>query len=335
LKGARMITRTETGTVATGDLNEAKKEAQREVFGETLSDLAGEFPNVLVLDGDLANSTRADIFAERQPDKFLEMGIAEQNLMGVAAGLATVGFIPFISTFAVFAVKRALDQVRVVIAQPSLNVKITGGYSGTLTGKTGKTHQAVEDLAVMRAMPHMSVVVPGDGVELRQVLRVACEYNGPMYIRLTRDPSPNIFDENYRFELGKAVMVHDGTDVTIISTGVQTIRSLEAVAMLAQEGISACLLHVPTIKPLDEAAIVDAARRTGLVVTAEDHSIIGGLGGAVAETLGEQYPVPIKRVGLRDTYAESAPDDALLEKYGLTAKHVAGAAKEILKRKRG
>lgn len=330
-----MLTPISTRAITGNNLNEARKEVQREVFGETLCVLAEEFPNVLVLDGDLANSTRADIFAECRPENFLQMGIAEQNLMGVAAGLATVGFIPFISTFAVFAVKRALDQVRVVIAQPSLNVKITGGYSGTLTGKTGKTHHAVEDLAVMRAMPHMSVIVPGDGVELRQVLRAACEYNGPMYIRLTRDPSPDIFDDSYRFELGKAVVLRDGTDVTIISTGVQTVRSLEAVAMLAVEGISACLLHVPTIKPLDEAAIVDVARRTGLVVTAEDHSIIGGLGGAVAETLGEQYPVLIKRVGLRDTYGESAPDDALLEKYGLTAKHVADAAKQLLHRERG
>lgn len=315
-----------------GNLHEAKKEAQREVFGETLSELAVEFPNVLVLDGDLANSTRADIFAEKHPGKFLQMGIAEQNMMGVAAGLATVGFIPFISTFAAFAVKRALDQVRVVIAQPGLNVKITGGYSGTLTGKTGKTHQAVEDLAVMRAMPHMCVVAPADGVELRHVLRAACEYNGPMYIRLTRDPSPNIFDATYTFELGKAVIMREGTDVTIISTGVQTVRALEAANMLADEGISACLLHVPTIKPLDEAAIVEAARRTGHVVTAEDHSIIAGLGGAVAETLGEQYPVPLKRVGLQDTNAESGPDDALLEKYGLTARHIAEAAKELMRK---
>ena len=177
-----------------------------------------------MLDGDLANSTRADIFAEKQPDKFLEMGIAEQNMAGVAAGLATLGFIPFISTFAAFAVKRAADQVRVVIAQPGLNVKITGGYSGILTGKTGKTHQSVEDIAVMRAMPHMTVIAPADGPELRHVLKAACEHHGPMYIRLTRDPSPVIFDDSYSFQLGKAVTLREGSDIAIISTGVQTTR---------------------------------------------------------------------------------------------------------------
>jgi transketolase len=313
-------------------LAEVTREAQREVFGQYLSELAEEFPNILVLDGDLANSTRADIFAERHPDKFLEMGIAEQNLMGAAAGLATLGFIPFISTFAAFAVKRAADQVRIVVAQPNLNVKITGGYSGLLTGKTGKTHQAVEDLSVMRAMPHMTVIAPADGPEVRGVLRAACEHYGPMYIRLTRDPSPTIFDESYKFEIGKAVVLREGSDVTIISTGVQTVRALEAADILQKEGVSAYVLHVPTLKPLDEEAIVEAARRTGLVVTAEDHTILGGLGGAVAETLGEKHPTLIKRVGMRDTFGESAPDEPLLEKYGLTPRHVAEAARELLKK---
>jgi transketolase len=312
---------------------EPRQEALREVFGQALSELAEEYPQILVLDGDLANSTRADIFAEKQPDKFLEMGIAEQNMAGVAAGLATVGFIPFISTFAAFAVKRAADQVRVVIAQPGLNVKITGGYSGILTGKTGKTHQSVEDIAVMRAMPHMTVIAPADGPELRQVLKAACEHHGPMYIRLTRDPSPVIFDENYSFEVGKAVTLREGSDIAIISTGVQTTRAMQAADMLAAEGISVYLLHVPTIKPLDEDAIVEAARHTGRVVTAEDHSIIGGLGGAVAETLSERYPTMITRVGLRDTYGESGPDDALLEKYGLTPNHVAQAGLRLLGRR--
>jgi transketolase len=313
------------------EAREVKHEALRVVFGEALSDLAEEFPNILVLDGDLANSTRADIFAERRPDKFLEMGIAEQNLTGAAAGLATLGFIPFISTFAAFAVKRAADQVRVVVAQPNLNVKITGGYSGILTGKTGKTHQSVEDIAVMRAMPHMTVIAPADGPELRQVLRAACEHQGPMYIRLTRDPSPVIFDQGYRFTLGKAAVLREGTDVAIISTGVQTTRALEATRILERDGIDAYLLHVPTIKPLDEEAIVEAARFAGRVVTAEDHTIMGGLGGAVAETLSERYPTPIRRVGLRDTFGESGPDDELLEKYGLTPRHVAEAARELLK----
>jgi transketolase len=312
---------------------ETHAESLREVFGATLSDLAEEFPNVLVLDGDLANSTRADIFAERRPGQFYEMGIAEQNLTGVAAGLATLGFIPFISTFAAFAVKRAADQVRVVVAQPSLNVKITGHYSGILTGKTGKTHQSVEDLAVMRAMPHMTVIAPADGPELRGVLRAACAHQGPMYIRLTRDPSPVIFGPDYRFTLGKAVVLREGGDVAIISTGVQTTRALEAANQLAADGVGVYLLHVPTIKPLDVDAIVAAAAATGRVVTAEDHSVIGGLGGAVAETLGECRPTLLRRVGWQDTYGESGPDDALLEKYGLTPRHIVEAARDLLARR--
>lgn len=308
-----------------------EQKSLRDAFGEILSDLGAENPDVLVLDGDLANSTRADIFAERRPGQFLEMGIAEQNMMGVAAGLATMGFVPFISTFACFAVKRALDQVRVVIAQPGLNVKITGGYSGILTGKTGKTHQAVEDIAVMRAMPHMTTLVPADAVELRGMLRAAVETPGPMYIRLTRDPSPIIFDSSYRFAIGKAVVLREGRDVALISTGVQTTRALAAADLLAADGVSVHVLHVPTIKPLDEDAIIDAARRTGRVVTAEDHTILGGLGGAVAETLSEHYPTRMKRIGLLDTFGESGPDEALLEKYGLTPHHIAEAAKELLR----
>ncbi len=305
-------------------------ESLREVFGTALSDLVAEFPNVLVLDGDLANSTRADIFAERHPTHFLEMGIAEQNLMGVAAGLATVGFIPFISTFAAFAVKRAADQTRIVVAQPGLNVKICGGYTGILTGKTGKTHQSVEDIAVMRAMPHMTVIAPADGPEMRGALRAACMTPGPMYIRVTRDPSPVIFDNSYAFTIGKAVVLREGNDVTIISTGVETVRALAAADLLAAAGIAAYVLHVPTLKPLDVPAIVMAAQRTGRVVTAEDHSILGGLGGAVAETLGEHAPTPMRRVGLQDTFGESGPDAALLEKYGLSAAHIAAAARAML-----
>jgi transketolase len=310
----------------------AEVAALREVFGNTLSDLAEEFPSILCLDGDLATSTRADIFAERHPGKFLQMGIAEQNMIGVAAGLATMGFIPFVSTFACFAVKRALDQVRVSVAQTDLNVKITGGYSGILTGKTGQTHQSVQDIAVMRAMPNMITLVPADAIELRQMMRMAVLTPGPMYLRLTRDPSPIIFGSSYRFELGKAVVLRDGRDVTIISTGVQSVRALEAAErLLAPKGISAHVLHVPTIKPLDEEGIVEAAQRTGLVVTAEDHSILGGLGGAVAEVLSERSPTLVRRLGLRDVFGESGADGDLLEKYGLTPRHVAETAELMLR----
>lgn len=204
---------------------------------------------------------------------------------------------------------------------------------GILTGKTGKTHQSVEDLAVMRAMPHMTVIAPADGPELRGVLRAACEHQGPMYIRLTRDPSPVIFGPEYRFTLGKAVVLREGGDVAIISTGVQTTRALEAANQLAADGVGVYLLHVPTIKPLDVEAIVAAAAATGRVVTAEDHSVIGGLGGAVAETLGERRPTLMRRVGWRDTYGKSGPDDALLEKYGLTPRHIVEAARDLLARR--
>jgi transketolase len=305
--------------------------ALRQVFGETLVELGGLYPDLLVLDGDLANSTLADQFAQAYPDRFLAMGIAEQNMAGTAAGLATLGFIPWISTFAVFAAKRDLDQVRVVIAQPALNVKIQGAYSGLLTGFTGKTHQSAEDIAVFRAMPNMTVLAPADATEARLAMHAATVHRGPVYLRMTRDPSPVIFGPDHRFEIGRGYVVREGRDVAIISTGVQTTRALEAAEILAAEGVSAHLLHVPTLKPLDEQAVVEAAARTGAVVTAEDHTIIGGLGGAVAEVLGERHPTPMRRVGLRDTFGESGPNEALLEKYGLTARHVAAAARELLK----
>jgi transketolase len=305
--------------------------ALRQAFGETLVELGGLYPDLLVLDGDLANSTLADRFAQTYPDRFLAMGIAEQNMAGTAAGLATLGFIPWISTFAVFAAKRDLDQVRVVIAQPGLNVKITGAYSGLLTGFTGKTHQSAEDIAVFRAMPNMTVLAPADATEARLAMHAATAHHGPVYLRMTRDPSPVIFGPDYRFEIGRGYVVREGSDVAIISTGVQTTRALEAADILAAEGVSAHLLHVPTLKPLDEEAVVEAAARTGAVVTAEDHTIIGGLGGAVAEVLGERHPTPMRRVGLRDTFGESGPNEALLEKYGLTARHVAAAARELLR----
>lgn len=307
-----------------------RKKALRVIWGETLVEMAQTNPDILVLDGDLASSTRADIFAQAYPERFLEMGIAEQNMMGVAAGLATMGFVPFISTFAAFAANRDLDQVRVVVAQPSLNVKITGAYSGMLTGKTGKTHQDVSDIAVFRAMPNMVIVAPADAVELQQAMYAIVEYQGPVYLRLTRDPSPVIFDEGYRFEIGRGVILREGEDISIISTGVQTVRCLEACDMLAQEGVGVYLLHLPTLKPVDKAAIVEAAKRTGAVVTAEDHTIIGGLGGAVAEVLGEWWPTRMRRVGIQDVFGESAPNEPLLEKYGLTAHHVVLAAKELL-----
>ncbi|MEJ7839325.1 MAG: transketolase C-terminal domain-containing protein [Thermomicrobiales bacterium] len=305
-------------------------EAQRDAWGNHLVAMANDNPSIVVLDGDLANSTKADIFAAAHPDRFYEMGIAEQNMLGVASGMATLGLVPWISTFAAFVAKRALDQIRVVIAQPGLNVKMCGAYSGILTGKTGKTHQSIEDLAVFRAMPNVVTIAPADANELRAAMTAMMADLRPTYLRVTRDPEPVIFPEDHVFEIGKATLLREGTDIAIISTGTQTARALQAVDLLKEEGISAFLLHVSTLKPLDVDAIVTVAKHTGAVVTCEDHSIIGGLGSAVAETLGEHFPTPLRRVGLQDVYGESGPNDALLEKYGLTAEHVKTAAVELL-----
>jgi len=305
-------------------------EALREVWGQTLCDLTDEGANTVVLDGDLANSTRADIFADCHPGRFFEMGIAEQNMAGVAAGLATLGYTPWLSSFAAFLTSRDLDQIRVVIAQPGLDVKICGGYSGILTGKTGKTHQSVEDIATFRALPGVDVIAPADGQELRSAMRAMARSGRPTYLRLTRDASPVIFPETYEFEIGKAVLLRDGSDLGIVSTGVQTIRALEAAERLAERGIETSLLHVPTIKPLDIGAIVQIAERTNLILSAEDHSIIGGLGGAVAEVLGEHRPTRMKRVGIEDRFGESGPNDALLEKYGLSVDCMVARALDLI-----
>jgi len=237
-----------------------------------------------------AASTRGDIFEKAHPDRYLQMGIAEQNMLGVAAGLATMGLIPYISTFVSFAVVRPLDQIRVLIAQPGLNVKITPGYAGLFTGMTGMSHIIVDDVSIMRAMPGMVTVAPADDVEAAQALRWAAGFQGPVYIRLIRDATQRLFGDDYRFEFGKAVVVREGRDVTLISTGAQTPRTVDAAELLAQAGIDAHVVHVPTIKPIDVEAIVAAAERTGRVITTEEHTVIGGLGGAVAETLAEHRP---------------------------------------------
>ena len=304
--------------------------AQRDAFGDTLVELIDQDERVYVLDGDLANSTKADKISRERPARFLQMGIAEQNMMGVAAGMASCGLIPWLSSFACFLVNRDLDQLRVVVAQPNLPVKIAGAYSGLLTGKTGKTHQEVSDLSVMRAMPNMTVISPADAVEVRAAMIAANDGDGPVYIRMTRDPETVVFPSDYTFEIGRTIVVREGSDVTIFSTGAQIVRCLQAADLLVGSGISAHVVHVPTIKPLDAEGIAEAAARTGRVVTAEDHTIIGGLGGAVAEALGELQPTPMRRVGIRDTFGESAANEDLLEKYGITPEHVADAARALL-----
>jgi transketolase len=297
--------------------------ALRQVFGETMAELATEDPAILVLDGDVGSSTGALIFEQAHPDRYIQAGIAEQNMTAMAAGLATVGFRPYVTTFSCFAVARALDSIRVLVAQPALDVKIIGGYAGLLTGMTGKTHQMFNDIAIMRTLPHMTVVAPADETEARQAIRAIAAQPGPVYMQITREPSPVLFGADYSFRLGRAVTVRDGTDATLVSTGVQTTRVVEAAQILAERGLDVQVLHVPTIKPLDDEAIVAAARATGLVITIEEQSIIGGLGGAVAEVLSERYPVSVRRLGIKDCFGESGTNDQLLDKYRLSAERVA------------
>ena len=306
--------------------------AMREIFGETVAALADEDPRIVMLDADVASSTRADIFEKAHPDRYLQMGIAEQNMMGVAAGLATMGLIPFVSTFVSFAVVRPLDQVRVLIAQTGANVKITPGYAGMFTGQTGMSHIIVDDLAIMRVMPGMVTVAPADDIEADLALRWAASYQGPCYVRIVRDATQRLFDSSYRFAFGKAVVVREGRDVTLMATGTQTPRVVDAAELLAARGVDAHVLHVPTIKPLDTEAIVAAAERTGRVVTVEEHTVLGGLGGAVAEVLGEHRPTQLNRIGLQDTYVQSGPNDELLDIYGLSAARVAEQVLAILGR---
>jgi transketolase len=295
----------------------------RDAWAETLRDLAAEDLDLLVLDGDLATSTRADRFAVAYPERFLQMGIAEQNMVGVAVGLATLGYVPWLSSFAVFFTHRAVDQVRMLVAQTHANVKIGAAYSGLLTGFTGKTHQDVEDLAIMRAMPGMTVLAPGDATECVAMVRWATAAPGPVYLRLARDAGPDLFDDAYRFEPGRVIALRDGADVLIVSTGMQSARCLAAATLLETMGISAGILHVPSLKPVDAAAIADSARRVDLVVTVEEHTLLGGLGGLVAEILGERVPRRLVRIGIEDTWGESAPNAFLLDRHGLSPERVA------------
>jgi transketolase len=302
-------------------------------FGEAITELAATNDKIVVLDGDTGSSTRTDIFEKAYPDRFFQMGITEMNMLGMASGMASVGLIPIVSTFSCFIVSRAHDSIRVLIAQPKANVKMMGGYAGLLAGMTGKTHLMFDDVSIMRAMANMTVVAPADEVETRKALAAVIEYDGPVYFRLTRPNTPILFDAGYEFELGKVVTVKEGSDVTVFSTGTQTIRAYEALDELAADGIDVHLVHVPTIKPLDVGAIVAAAEKTGLVVTTEEHTIVGGLGGAIAEALAENSPRPMKRHGLQDVFGESGPNDELLDKYGISTEHVAATVKEFVRAK--
>lgn len=307
-------------------------EAVRDAFGHALVELARENPNIVVLDADLASSTRVVYFAQEFPERFFQMGVAEQNMMGVAAGMALMGKVPFVSTFGVFASRRACDQVAISVAHCQLNVKIVGAYSGIVSGNNGATHQAVEDVGIMRAIPHMMVIDPADDVETEQVVQAIVDYEGPVYLRVTRDVWPRVSPEGYNFMLGKAVQVREGVDVTLIGSGMMSSQCVEAARILSQSGIEARVLHMPTLKPIDVESIVKAAEETGGIVTAENHNIYGGLGSAVAEVLVEHAPALMKRVGIQDCFGECGGNIELLCKYGMSPQHIAEAAQSVLQK---
>lgn len=298
--------------------------AQRDVWGDTLVQIAESDPRVAVVDGDLANSTKADKFADAFPDRFIEVGIAEQNMVGIAFGLTTAGFRPWLSTFGVFLTHRALDPIRMLVSQTGAPVRIAGAYSGLLNGSSGKTHQDIEDLAIMRAMPNMTVLAPADEVEAAAVTRWAAEHDGPVYVRLARDAVPAVLPDDYEFALGAVVTLRSEGRVALISTGVQSSRVNDAATILAEAGVLVRVIHVPTLKPLDISSLLAAIDGAQIVITVEEHSIIGGLGGLISETLSERSDAPrVIRLGLEDKWSESGPNDFLLDKYGLSPERVA------------
>lgn len=311
------------------------KIATREAYGKTLAKLAEENSEVVVLDADLSKSTKTADFKKVCPERFINVGIAEGNMMGIAAGLATCGKIPFASTFAMFATGRAFEQIRNSICYPNLNVKVCATHAGGVTvGEDGASHQSVEDISLMRSIPNMTVICPSDAVETEAAIRAVADYNGPCYVRLGRSGVSVINDNaEYKFEIGKGIKLREGKEATIIATGIMVDAALEAYNILAEEGIKVNVINIHTIKPIDKDIIVNAARETGVVITAEEHSIIGGLGSAVCEVLSENHPVPVLRVGIKDTFGESGKPAELLKKYELTSEDIVKTVKKGLKLK--
>lgn len=310
---------------------EKKKIATRESYGKTLVELGAEYPNLVVMDADLSESTKTALFGEAYPDRFFDCGIAEANMMGIAAGLASLGKVVFVSSFAMFAAGRAFEQVRNSIGYPHLNVKVAASHAGITVGEDGASHQCIEDIALMRVIPDMVVMCPADDVEAKAAVRAAIQHDGPVYIRLGRAACNVINDHpGYHFEIGKGTVVKEGTDVTIVATGICVDSAIDAAEMLAKDGISAEVINICTIKPLDEELIVASARKTGRVVTVEEHSVIGGLGSAVCDALSAKYPVPVKKVGIQDVFGESGPAAELVKKYGLDAEGVYKSVKEFI-----
>lgn len=310
------------------------KIATRDAYGDALVSLGKKREDVVVLDADLSGSTKTSKFAKAFPERFFNIGIAEQDMMGTAAGLAIGGKLPFVSTFAVFATGRAWEQVRQSICYPNLNVKIVASHSGVTVGEDGGSHQSVEDIAVMRVIPHMTVIVPADGPETVQAIEAAAGHQGPCYVRVGRNKVPTVCPEGYRFRIGKAHVFNEGRDAAIIATGLMVAEALKARDLLKAEGIDAGVMNMSTIKPLDAEAVLAAARGCGAVVTAEEHSIIGGLGGAVAELLAESGQASLVRVGIKDCFGTSGDGEGLLKHYGLSAGDIASAVREAIKKKR-
>ena len=311
----------------------SKKIATREAYGKTLVQLGHENPDVVVLDADLSKSTKTYDFSRHFPERFFNMGIAEQNLVGTAAGLAAAGKIPFCSTFAIFATGRAYEQVRNSVAYSGLNVKIAATHAGITVGEDGGSHQSVEDIALMRGIPGMTVLVPADATATDSLVRAAADLKGPVYLRLGRSGVPAIYEPGTRLSPGHAAVLREGVEATIVATGIMVAAALEAADLLAGEGLTIGVMDMFSIKPLDVDAIIAAARHTGAMITAEEHSVIGGLGSAVAEVLAENYPVPLKRMGIPDLFGESGTPAELLEKCNLTPSCLAVAVKEVIARK--
>lgn len=309
---------------------EMVKKATRESFGEAVTELAAEYPDVVVLDADLAAATKTGIFKKKYPERFFDCGIAECNMIGVAAGLATCGKIPFAASFAMFSAGRAFEQVRNSVGYPKLNVKVVGSHAGISVGEDGATHQCCEDIALMRTIPGMVILNPSDHYEMKAAVRAAIEHKGPCYIRLGRLAVESINNnDDYHFELGKGILLREGTDITIVATGLMVAEAVKAAKALEAEGISAEVINIHTIKPLDEEIILNSAKKTGRVVTVEEHNIIGGLGEAVAAVLSEKCPTPVTRIGVNDVFGHSGPAVDLLKEFGLSAEHIV----EVIRKK--
>ena len=308
--------------------------ATRDAYGKALKELGASRDDILVLDADLAKATKTITFKKDFPEKFIDCGIAEGNMMGIAAGLATSGYTVFASSFAMFAAGRAFEQVRNSIAYPKLNVKIGATHAGISVGEDGASHQCCEDIALMRSIPGMVIINPADDIEAIQAVHAAADFDGPVYMRFGRLAVPRVNADDYKFEIGKGVELKDGKDVTIVATGLMVAPALEAAEMLKADGIDARVINIHTIKPIDKDILVKAAKETGAIVTAEEHNIIGGLGGAVCEALAEEYPVPVVRLGVEDTFGKSGPALELLKIYGLDAEHIAEKAKKAVSLKK-